>query len=144
MDMHRKIRCGHLRSPSNLHSMASRPTALTHHNSPRTSNNHLTSHLHNYDTREAIHKCKLCNIQACKDLGKAIRHQVEDYTQIKALSNSCSKQPPPALSLALRVGHHHNNNPALEVIGAGQDNPNDDFHIHVPMITSYENIDGMI
>jgi len=60
--------------------------------------------------------------------------------QTKAPSISC-KQQRPALSLALRAGHH--NSQDLEDNGAGQGSHNDDVDEHNSMITSYE-FDGMI
>lgn len=140
MDMRHQPRCGPLLKHSNLHSMASPPTAM-HLNNPLTFLSLLIS-LHSFDIREAIRKCNQhYNIRECKALAKAIRHLGEVSTQTKVPSISC-KQQRPALSQALRVGRHNNSNRGLEDNGAGQDNPNDDVEEQNSMITSYE-VDGV-
>jgi len=143
MDTHLKLKCGPPRKLNSPHNIVSLPIVLMERNNPHIFNNHHTNRLRNFAIRGAIHKCKRpYNIQACKGSARAIQRLVEVYIQIKDHSNLC-KLPRPALSLALRVGHHHRSNLDLEATGDGQASHNDDIHEYVPMITHYE-IDGTI
>ena len=142
MDMHHRTRCGLRRKLNSLLSTAIPVLHLTDLSNRRTFSNLLTSHLRSFAIPEAIHKCKLFTIQACRAWAKATLHQAGDCTQIKARSNTC-KQQPLALSQELsRAGHLNLQDRAAP--GAGQDSRSDSSAQRINrIIMSYEGMEMM-
>jgi len=95
-------------------------------NHPTFSNRRTNNH-RNCAIRVAIPKCnRPCNIQACKQWGRAILHKDEDFINpIKALSNSCNPIPQ-GLNRALKVGLASSHQGLEATGGPGPDSHNDD------------------